>query len=59
MFQTKEQATEWALDQLKKYGIKQPQEYTVEELTVLNPTVPTQFIKDSVRKNKEETNVSV
>ena len=59
MFQTKEQATEWALDQLKKYGIKQPQEYIVEELTVLNPTVPTQFIKDSVRKNKEETNVSV
>lgn len=59
MFQTKEQATEWALDQLKKYGIKQPHEYSVEELAVLNPTVPKQFIQDSIRKNKEETNVSV
>ena len=59
MFQTKEQATEWALDQLKKYGIKQPHEYSVEELAALNPTVPKQFIQDSVRKIKEETNVSV
>ncbi len=59
MFQTKEQATEWALDQLKKYGIKQPSEYSVEELTVLNPNIPKQFIQDTVSKNKEETNVSV
>ena len=59
MFQTKEQATEWALDQLKKYGIKQPSEYSVEELTVLNPNIPKQFIQDTVSKNTEETNVSV
>ena len=59
MFQTKEQATEWALDQLKKYGIKQPEEYSYKELSALNPTIPKQFIKDHVKKRKEKTNVSV
>ena len=50
MFQNKEQATEWALDQLKKYGIKQPEEYSYKELSALNPTIPKQFIKDHVNK---------
>ena len=59
MFQNKEQATEWALDQLKKYGIKQPEEYSYKKLSALNPTIPKQFIKDHVKKRKEKTNVSV
>ena len=59
MFKTKEQATEWGLDQLKKYGIKQPYEYSEKELRALNPDSPEQFIKNHVEKRKEKTNVSV
>ena len=59
MFQNKDQATEWALDQLKKYGIRQPIEYSIDELTAMNPEVPIQFLQDHVNKKEENTNVSV
>ena len=59
MFQNKDQATEWALDQLKKYGIRQPIEYSIDELTAMNPEVPIQFSQDHLKKKEENTNVSV
>ena len=40
----KEELTEWALDQLTKYGIRQPDTYTADELKYLNPGVPADFI---------------
>ena len=59
MFKTKEHATEWALDQLKKVGIRNPNSYSEKELRALNPDIPKQFIKNHVEKRKEKTNVSV
>jgi len=48
----KEELTEWALDQFTKYGVKQPDTYTAEELKYLNPGVPTDFIDQHVAKRK-------
>ena len=59
MFENKEQATEWALDQLKKYGIKQPEDYSYKEISALNPNISKQFIKKHIKERKEKTNVSV
>ena len=41
---SKEELTEWALNQFTKYGVKQPDTYTAEELKYLNPGVPVDFI---------------
>lgn len=59
MFKTKQEATEWSLDLMKKYGIRNPNSYSEKELRALNPDIPKQFIKNHVEKRKEKTNVSV
>ena len=47
---SKEELTEWALNQFTKYGVKQPDTYTAEELKYLNPGVPVDFIDRHVAK---------
>jgi len=37
---TKDELAEWGLSQMKKYGIKQPETYTQEELKEVCPEVP-------------------
>ena len=37
---TKDELAEWGLSQMKKYGIKQPETYTQEELKEVCPKVP-------------------
>lgn len=37
---TKTDIAAWALDQITKYGIRQPETYTEQELKDLNPEVP-------------------
>ena len=49
-FNTKEDLTEWAYDQIDKYDVRRPDSYTDQELIDLNPTVPVEFIKEHVRK---------
>ena len=52
----KEELTEWALNQFTKYGIKQPDTYTADELKYLNPGVPADFIDQHITKrNKKPT----
>ena len=52
----KEELTEWALDQLTKYGVRQPDTYTADELKYLNPGVPADFIDQHIAKrNKKPT----
>ena len=41
---SKKELAEWALNQFAKYGVKQPDTYTAEELKYLNPGVPVDFI---------------
>ena len=50
----KKEITEWALDQFTKYGVKQPDTYTADELKYLNPGVPTDFIDRHVAKRKRK-----
>ncbi len=40
MQMTKTDIAAWALDQITKYGIRQPETYTEQELKDLNPEVP-------------------
>mgnify|MGYP001160117399 FL=1 len=44
MFKTKEDLTHWALDQFNKYGIRQPETYTEQEIKDACPEVPSWFI---------------
>jgi hypothetical protein len=48
-FKNKKDFTEWAHDQFHKYGIRQPDMYTEQELIDLNPAVPVGFIKQHVK----------
>lgn len=52
-FKNKKELTEWALDQLTKYGIKQPDTYTADELKYLNPGVPADFIDQHITKRNK------
>lgn len=52
-FKNKQDLTDWAMDQFNKYGIRQPDTYTEQELIDLNPTVPVDFIKQHVRDRNE------
>ena len=53
---SREERTEWALDQLTKYGVRQPDTYTADELKYLNPGVPADFIDQHIAKrNKKPT----
>jgi len=47
-FKSREEQTKWALDLLDKYGVKQPDTYTADELKHYNPTIPESFIDDYV-----------
>lgn len=40
----------WAYEQFNKYGIRQPDTYSQEELIELNPGVPVDFIRNHVKK---------
>lgn len=37
---TKDELAEWGLNQMKKYGIRQPEAYTKQELKEVCPEVP-------------------
>lgn len=45
-FKSREEQTKWALDLLDKYGVKQPDTYTADELKHYNPNIPESFIDD-------------
>ena len=45
MFNTRQDLTEWAIDQFNKYGIRQPETYTEQEIKDTCPEVPSWFIK--------------
>jgi len=46
MFKNRKEYTEWALDLLDKYGVKDPSTYTADELKHYNPNIPGSFIDD-------------
>jgi hypothetical protein len=43
----------WAFDQFDRYGIRQPDTYTEQELIDFNPAVPVKFIKQHI-KNRDK-----
>jgi hypothetical protein len=43
-FRNRRDFEQWARDQFNKYGIKQPDLYTEQDLIDLNPDVPVDFI---------------
>ena len=53
-FKNKKELTEWALNQFTKYGIRQPDTYTADELKHLNPGVPADFIDQHVAKRNKK-----
>lgn len=50
MFKTKEDAADWALNQFNKYGIRQPDSFTEDEIAEACPEVPRAVIKRHVQK---------
>ena len=50
MFKTKQDLTEWAIDQFNKYGIRQPETYTEQEIKDACPEVPSWSIKQHVQE---------
>lgn len=52
-FKNKTDFEDWAFDQFNKYGIRQPNTYSEQELIDLNPAVPINFIKQHV-KNRDK-----
>jgi len=48
-FKNRQEFEEWAYDQFHRYGIRQPDTYSEDELMDLNPSVPVDFIKDHIR----------
>jgi hypothetical protein len=51
-FKNRADFEQWAFDQFNRYGIRQPDTYSEQELTDLNPAVPVVFIKQHV-KNRD------
>ena len=45
---------DWALDQLKKYGIKQPDTYTAKEIKHYCPEIPEWFVDQHVAKRDKK-----
>ena len=45
-FNSREEYTEWALDLLDKYGVKDPDTYTADKLKHYNPNISKSFIDD-------------
>jgi hypothetical protein len=52
-FKNRQEFEEWAYDQFRRYGIRQPDTYSEDELIDLNPSVPVDFIRDHV-KNRDK-----
>jgi aspartyl-tRNA synthetase len=52
-FKNKKEFEQWAYDQFDRYGIRQPDTYTEQELIDLNPAVPTDFIKQHVKNRNK------
>ncbi len=50
MFKTKEDAASWALDQFNKYGIRQSDSFTEDEIAEACPEVPRSVIKRHVQQ---------
>ena len=46
---TKQEFTDWAYEQFDKYGVREPETYTAEELKYLSPDIPTDFIDEHVK----------
>lgn len=49
-FKNRAEFEAWAYEQFDKYGIRQPNTYSQEELIELNPGVPVDFIRNHVKK---------
>jgi hypothetical protein len=49
-FKNRKEFEEWAFDQFNRYGIRQPDTYSEQELIDLNPSVPVDFIRQHVKK---------
>lgn len=49
-FKNKKDFEDWAYDQFDKFNVRKPETYTEQELINLNPSVPTWFIKQHVKK---------
>lgn len=47
-FSNRQEFEQWAHEQFKKYGIRQPDTYSADELKNLNPSVPEWFIDKHV-----------
>jgi hypothetical protein len=54
-FKNRQQFEEWAFDQFKRYGIRQPDTYSEQELIDLNPTVPADFITQHTKARDAAT----
>ena len=50
MFESKQDLTEWAIEQFNKYGIRQPETYTEQEIKDACPEVPSWAIKQHIQK---------
>lgn len=49
-FKNRKEFEEWTFDQFNRYGIRQPDTYSEQELIDLNPSVPVDFIRQHVKK---------
>ena len=49
-FKNKKEFGDWAYEQFDKFNVRKPETYTEQELINLNPSVPTWFIKQHVKK---------
>ena len=52
-FKNKKEFEQWTYDQFDRYGIRQPDTYTEQELIDLNPAVPVEFIKQHVQNRNK------
>ena len=50
MFNTRQDLTEWATEQFNKYGIRQPETYTEQEIKDACPEVPSWAVTEHVEK---------
>lgn len=53
-FKNREEFEQWTNDQIQKYGIRQPDTYTDQELRNLNPSISMGFIKRQIAKTKDK-----
>lgn len=54
MFNTKQELTDWALEQFNKYGIRQPEILTEQEIKDACPNVPSWFVEQHVQEKDKE-----